>query len=513
MHTRPALALRHAVRDWKRIVGIAGCASIALVALAAHVYALKSLPRGFMFDEAAIAYNAHLIETTGRDEHRVAWPVVFESTGDYKNALYIYLVALIFKLFGYSELNTRAASALCWVGGSSFLYMLGRRLFSASSSRLYLLLCLGFTPWLFTLSRISFELIVLYPLLGLYLLAVHHAYEELDAPGSRLWALLSGMAIGLCLYGYSTFRLLAPVHALLVLLCYPGRRYWRRHVQFGAAALLAALPYIAFALQGGLAKLTVRFHKLTYLYDAGLDNSSKFVLFVDRYLGYFGWRFLAANGDPNTRHHTGQYGELLPPSYAMLLLGAALLLKTERAWRRPFVRLLFGGLLAAPIAAALTRDEAHSLRAFSMVIFAILLSTFGVQRLEQGRSTHWLASVVLLLTAACATVYTRHYFRDYPEMSESALENYGFKQAFLRARKLATGKIVVSLKGHGMHVETLFFDSVLPTTGSPVPVQNGTFQDVQPGDVYIFSSGPGTPELYREGLPPRTRYGVRRFGE
>ena len=513
MDARPAPALRQVVRDWPRSAAIAGCLAIALAALASHVYLLTSLPRGFVFDEAAIGYNAYLIEQTGRDEHDAAWPVAFESTGDYKNALYIYLVALVYKVAGYSEASTRATSALCWLSGSVFLYMLGQRLFFALRARLYLLLCLGFTPWLFTLSRISFEVIVLYPLLALHLLAVYRAYRELDERGTRLWAMLAGFTIGLCLYAYSTFRLLAPVHALLVLSCYPRRSYWRRHLLFGGAALLAALPFITFAMHGGMSKLTYRFHRLSYLDDAGLSNSSKLVLFVDRYFGYFGWRFLAVNGDANTRHHTGQYGELLPSCCLMLVVGAAVLLKNEQAWRRPFVRLLFAGLLVGPIAAAMTRDEGHSLRAFSMSIFVILLSTFGVQQLERARVTRWLASAVVLLTAANAWVYTQHYFHEYPLISENAMENYGFKQAFLRARALATGKIVVSNKGRAMYVELLFFDSVLPSKGPRLPAQLGEFEDVQPGDVFVFPAGPNSSAANRAGLPLGSRYAVRRFGD
>ena len=206
-------------------------AAIALASLVAHIYGIAHLPSGFYVDESSIAYNAHLIAQSGHDEHGVAFPLYFKAFGEYKNPLYIYLLALTYKCFGYSELTTRLLSAACWAAGCGFTYLLGRRLFPDSASRLYLLVCLGFTPWLFSLSRISFEVIVLFPVLALFLFAACRAYED-DSPH---WAVGAGAAIGLSIYAYSTFRLLSPLHLLAVLLCFPQRRYWRLHLSWSQA--------------------------------------------------------------------------------------------------------------------------------------------------------------------------------------------------------------------------------------------------------------------------------------
>jgi 4-amino-4-deoxy-L-arabinose transferase-like glycosyltransferase len=129
-------------------------AAIALASVVAHTWHIATLPSGFFVDESSIAWNAHLIEQSGRDEHGVPWPLYFKAFGEYKNPLYIYLLALLYKVFGYSELVTRLDSAFCWALGSGFTYLLGQRLFPDRTSRLYVMLCLGFTPWLFSLSRV-----------------------------------------------------------------------------------------------------------------------------------------------------------------------------------------------------------------------------------------------------------------------------------------------------------------------------------------------------------------------
>src|SRR5262245_50528365 len=140
-------------------------AAVVVAAVAAHVYGIATLPRGFYVDESSIAVNAHLIAQDGHDEHGVSWPLYFKAFGEYKNPLYIYALAVFYKIASYSEATTRLLSAVCWMGGAVLTYRLGRHLFPDAATRLYLLVCLGFTPWLFTLSRISFEVISLFPVI------------------------------------------------------------------------------------------------------------------------------------------------------------------------------------------------------------------------------------------------------------------------------------------------------------------------------------------------------------
>ena len=87
--------------------------------------------------------------------------------------------------------------------------------------------------------------------------AVYRAYQE----SSRRWAFIAGMAVGLTVYAYSTFRLLAPLHVAAVLLCYGARRYWRSHVPFVAGAAIPLLRYAVYLWQH-FAALTERFKNL-----------------------------------------------------------------------------------------------------------------------------------------------------------------------------------------------------------------------------------------------------------
>src|ERR1700704_2361410 len=80
--------------------------AIAVIAIAAHVACIASLPMGLYVDESSIGYNAWSIANNGHDEHGVAWPLFFRAFGEFKNPVYIYFLALAYKLFGFSEYTT-----------------------------------------------------------------------------------------------------------------------------------------------------------------------------------------------------------------------------------------------------------------------------------------------------------------------------------------------------------------------------------------------------------------------
>lgn len=434
-----------------------------------HFLHIDVLPMGFYVDESSIGYNAYLISQTGADEHGVRWPLYFQAFGEYKNPLYIYLLAGFYRLFGYSLWTTRALSGCCWLAGSLCLFLLVRRLFVDSRTRLYVAICVAFTPWLFSLSRVSFEFLILYPLLALHLLALHRGFEE----NSPRWALVSGVAIGLCLYAYTAFRLLALLYTVAVLLCYPCSRFRRAQIFFILGAGACAIPFAIYAFHH-FGNLTARFKATTYLSDPTLSLLQKAWLFVGHYASYFSPNFLALFGDTNRRHHTGLGGEFLMTTVILLVIAVVLLIR-DRGNR--FKIYLLVGLLLTPIAAALTTQIYNSARTFSMIAFALMLSAYGLRSLSP-----YLARGAVALTALCAALYVAQYFYIYPPYSAVAFENYDFKGTFDEALSRSPTRVVLSSQGNQPYINLLFFGSL---AGTHVPLQVGSSDDVRPGDVYI----------------------------
>ena len=178
---------------------IAVLSAVAIAVTALCFVRITTNPPGFYIDESSIAYNAYTIARTGSDENGVRWPLYFRAFGDYKNPVYIYVLAGVFRLTGPSMLAPRLLSAVFVVSAAAILGLLALRL---TRSRMVALLAGIFslsTPWLFEVGRVAME-VALYPLaLGLFLICLHRA------AGKHRWgaADLISIAVTLALVTYA----------------------------------------------------------------------------------------------------------------------------------------------------------------------------------------------------------------------------------------------------------------------------------------------------------------------
>jgi hypothetical protein len=198
---------------------------LLLLALS-YFYQAPQNPPGFYIDEASIAYNANTIASSGRDEYGKRWPLYFRAFGEYKNPVYIYLLALLFRLFGPSILVARLLSASLTVIAVGLLWLLAYRISRQTTVATLISISAFLTPWLFENSRLVFEVASYPALLVLYLIAVHHAATK------ERWRLREAFAIAstltLLAYSYSIGRLFAPLLAFgLVLRGLPADRFVR----------------------------------------------------------------------------------------------------------------------------------------------------------------------------------------------------------------------------------------------------------------------------------------------
>src|SRR3989344_475143 len=131
--------------------------SIITVAILLRFINLASIPVGFNDDEAAFGYNAYSILKTGMDEWGRFLPFpAFESFGDWKLVVYLYLTAISQFFFGLNEFATRFPSALFGVFAVFACYLLSKRLFDKKVALLAALF-LAISPWHIVASRNAFE--------------------------------------------------------------------------------------------------------------------------------------------------------------------------------------------------------------------------------------------------------------------------------------------------------------------------------------------------------------------
>src|SRR5438876_1436885 len=122
-----------------------------LLVVGLYVLGVPHNPPGFYLDESSIAYNAHTISETGRDEFGVSWPLYFRAFGEYKNAPFIYLLAALFRLTGPSMFVARLLSVALGLMAALLLGMLAARIAKRREVGVMVGVIALFTPWLFEL--------------------------------------------------------------------------------------------------------------------------------------------------------------------------------------------------------------------------------------------------------------------------------------------------------------------------------------------------------------------------
>jgi hypothetical protein len=397
------------------------CGALIIFSCGVYLYRVPRHPPGFYIDESSIAYNAHTISQTGRDEYGVAWPLYFRAFGEYKNPTLIYLLAIIYRFTGPSILVSRVLCALLGVAAAFLLGVLGWKLSRQFCVAMLVGLSALFTPWLYESSRLVFE-VAAYPLaIALFLLALQRASTKLTWKTSNVLAIAGALA--LLTYTYSIGRLLAPMFAAGLLLF--ARKDNRRAVAATIAAYaVSVIPIITFAFKHPRA-LNARFSGISYL-DANGSLLSKLARFVTQYgIDINPWTMLVT-GEQNPRDHAGGMGALLLPTFVLALVG--LIFIVRKHGDDPWWRFIVYALVVSVIPAALTVGIFPQLR---LIAFPILLQVLMIPALARLRwytrlgraslpadgaraslpASHWLSRVVLI-TAGVLVLGQGLYFQS-----------------------------------------------------------------------------------------------------
>ncbi|NJK72826.1 MAG: hypothetical protein HC926_06255 [Synechococcaceae cyanobacterium SM2_3_60] len=350
------------------------------VILVLHLVRLSDLPAGLYLDEGSVGINAIGIAQAGVDEFGTPWPIYFRAFSEYKNPIYIYLTALIFKISGISEHNLRLPSFLFYAGGLAFSLLLIAKLFGRRRPlEVYALVTLGVLPMYFLISRIAFEVISQFTWVAATNVCLWQTFEApSDKPKRRLfWALASGLLMGTSIYTYTTARLLSLLMLLTVWGVYWGKSRLKLLLAITVTFGISLLPYVYFVVSNPGA-ITSRFRIVSYLYwDISLLEKVR--LFVTHYLTYISPRFLINVGDPNWRHTTSIGGIVFATTLFLFIIGLIAMLQKGRRIDR-FSLFLILNLVFSPVAGSLTFESIpQSLRVHLLAYYMVIISCFGLQ--------------------------------------------------------------------------------------------------------------------------------------
>ncbi len=388
---------------------------IFVIAAAIRLIALDIRPVGFTWDEAALGYNAYSLLKTGRDEHQKIVPLVFESFGDYKPGLYIYLTVPSVAALGLNEFATRLPSAVLGALSVILVWFLIKELFGMRQA-VFGSIILALNPWSIYFSRGAWEanIMVFLLLLGTVL-------------ALRKKMVLAAVFWGLTLWTYQGAKLITP----LLVLGYWGvfgetklKNYWKPALILG----LFALP-ILWNIKAQSGRLEVA-NVFSYVrppetvarvmqQDKSHVGSQVYYLFhsekldqirgvTQRYLNHYSPRFLFIEGNwKSLRESIAYYGYFHIPEILLLVLGLVFLFKNWHGGSKFMV----WWLLTAAVPAALSRDLVSGVRSLPMTIPLVVIIGLGLSQLFKYKV---LVTVYALVMVFFFGLFIDLYFKQAP---------------------------------------------------------------------------------------------------
>lgn len=380
---------------------------ILLVAAFLRLYRLDEVPPGLHGDTAYKGVAANRIL---RGE---AYPIFFEESWGGVEPMYMYLLALVFRVAGVTPLAIKALSAVIGIITVPVFYLLVRELFGSVTIGLLASSWLAVSYWHISYSRLGWEIILapLFTIVTLYFL-----WRGFQSGRWRefFWA---GLAMGTSLYTYQAMRFLP-----ILFISYAGYRiitengFWRAYGPKLALSLCIAVMVFA-PLGVYFATHSDAFFRRAR--EVSIFNPDKnpegplrsFVSSAVRILGTYNFR-----GDPLWRHN-------LPgrPAFGILTSVLFFIGLGVSVWRGkdPAYSLLLFWLAIMSLPPVLTppRDVPHFSRMIGALPAACVLPAIGVQAAWHQVQSRWrsprvyralAAGVAMVLVVSLALA-----FRDY----------------------------------------------------------------------------------------------------
>lgn len=471
--------------------------AILLLAAFLRLYKISEVPPGVNRDEASIGYTAYSLLQTGKDEYGRAFPLSFESFGDWKLPLYIYTTVPFVKIFGLNELAVRLPSALAGIFTVLLTYFLIMELFHKSPTvTLYSLLSallLALSPWHIHLSRVESEsnLAVL-----LIVVAVVLFLKGINTKRSMFIA-LSLPFFTLTYYTYHGNHVFTTL--LLIGLCVIYHKKIPRTpaVIIGSVVSIALIAFILsqtllgadktklagigifgdpFVIHGNIELprnqhsnpqgIVARFahNRVVFAAETVLQN----------YVKSFSPEFLFISGGTNRAHNIPNFGNLYLVEAPFFYLGIFVLLFLISSQNFPLptshVSLLLWWLLISPVAASITKDAPHTNRMFTIFPLPPILVALGLvwlwTNLPKPKLVRGVITAVLVLAfLANVSVYLDRYFIHFPA-TEWAHWGAGYKKLTetLTSEKNKTKRVVITNPEYSPYIFLLFYSAFDPAT-------------------------------------------------
>ena len=395
---------------------------ITFLGLILRLYNVDKIPRGFFCDEAATGYNAYTILKRGVDEYGKSFPLLFNSFGNNRLPLPIYMTVPFIAIFGLNEFSTRLASVFFGTVTISIIYFLLKNTFPKRKSiGFFGAFFLAIAPWHIHFSRTALESIYLpfFISLGLLLFVL---FARRKKP-IFLYLSFTGLALGL--YTYYPAYLVVPSTILLVSVLYIKKllKFKKHFVLSLIAFFVVAAPLIRAFFDG---RALTRWNdgvSIFSKYKTPQEITSK-VLYT--YKAHFSPDFLFKLGDIDfpgqfiLRHSVKGMGMLYWYELPLIVVALAYILIK----RRKAGLLLLGILLMYPIGTTVTSStNPFATRSIMGSIIWPMISALGASILLEitGKYKAIYLSFLAIAVSLFLSRYLYLYHYEYPLYSSGYL--------------------------------------------------------------------------------------------
>lgn len=458
---------------------------ILLVAFLLRFFLLDKIPISLNWDEVTFAYNAYSILETGKDEYGRSFPLIFESIGDYKNPLMVYIMVPFVKIFGLNELAIRIPSSIFSIFTVFLVFILVRILFKNIVIAVLAAFSITISPWHLQFSRAGLE-----PPISMFLITLG-VYSFIKAIKSdNKFFILSSVSFGLAFYSYYADRFFVPL-ILITLVIIFKKEIWikKRYFLLWIALMILFLaplliPFISSGSQYKISNTTLLGYRPSDLELENLKSETSVIYYnlfhndfvrtsfmiANRYLNHFSPSFLFIKGPDDNRQLIYGMGMMYIFELPLLILGLIRLLKL-RTKESLFV---LSWLLLAPLPAAITRDEVHARRAFEMVVPVSVVLAFGYKVVIDN--FHKILMKIFLIFGVPMALYSILFYlisyyiiTPFKTFEGSAGWQYGYKQLVERISSIKNNYnyVIVDTSYQGPYVYFLFYEKYPPKKYQP----------------------------------------------
>lgn len=394
---------------------------ILVVAIFARFYKLGSLPSGLTWDEAAIGYNAYGLVTNHRDEWLKRTPIVFQSFGDFKSPLLIYVTSLPVAVLGLTPIAIRLPVALAGTMLVILSYFLAYEVTKKKEVSLFVMCLVALSPWAIHYSRMGFESMLATSLVSFGVLS------WLKGKSKPWWLLIGDISLALSLYAYHSAKIVVPLVAI-ILCAIHFREFVLHKKQVVLGTLLAVLILAPLGYATIFGKANARALSTTVI-----GTSDAVVQFAKNYASHVSPSFLLQGKDITYRHSTMQVGVLYPIELILFIIGtAAIVLQKDmrKYWWIP--TFFFVGIIPA----SLGLDAPHSNRALLALPWVQLTAGIGVLALTARLKTQSLYVIIPLvfISVFFFAQYAQTYARVYTSTAALRELGYGYDQVMQYVR-------------------------------------------------------------------------------